>query len=119
MTKVIAKAKWVKSSPNKIRRIINVVKKLKPMSALDHLKFMPHKSARIIEKVIMSAIANAKNNFQLEPAKLKISELYVDTGTIMRRIQPRARGRAFPIKKKTSHVTVILEEANSGSKSKS
>ena len=111
MTKVIAKVKWAKSSPLKIRRIVNVVRKLSPVEAVNRLKFMPHRSARIVEKLILSALANAKNNFKLDKNSLKIKEIFVDTGAIMRRIQPRARGRAFPIKKRSSHVTVILEEA--------
>lgn len=79
--------------------------------ALTLLKFMPHKTARIIEKVIKSAVANAKHNYKMNPDKLVISQIFADGATIMRRIRPRARGRAFPIRKRSAHVTVFVEEA--------
>jgi len=110
MTKIKAKAKWVRSSPRKIKRVIDAVSGKSPHEVLAFLKFMPHKGARILEKVIKSALANAKNNYKLDEAGLKIKEMYVNKGIIMKRWQPRARGRAFPIKKRTAHVTVVLEE---------
>jgi large subunit ribosomal protein L22 len=63
-----------------------------------------------VEKVLKSAVANAKNNYKLNEAKLVVSECYANKGIVMKRWQPRARGRAFPIKKRSAHVTVCLEE---------
>ncbi|MFA5113588.1 MAG: 50S ribosomal protein L22 [Candidatus Margulisiibacteriota bacterium] len=110
MTKVIAKVKWVKSGDRKIQRVLDVVRGRPAAEALTLLKFMPQKGARIIAKVLKSAVANAKQNFKLDEAKLMVSECYANKGVIMKRFQPRARGRAFPIKKRTSHVTICLEE---------
>jgi large subunit ribosomal protein L22 len=110
MTEIKAKAKWVRSSPRKIKRVIDAVSGKSPHEVLAVLRFMPHKGARILEKVIKSALANAKNNYKLDEAGLKIKEMYVNKGIIMKRWQPRARGRAFPIKKRTAHVTVVLGE---------
>lgn len=111
MTKVKAQSKYNRSSALKIRRIINLVRRRNAEQAVQLLHFMPHKAARIVEKVIQSALANAKNNHKMHPEKMVISEIFADTASMMKRITPRARGRAFPIKKRMSHVTVYLEEA--------
>jgi large subunit ribosomal protein L22 len=108
MTKIIAKSKWVKSSDRKISRVMELIRGKTALEAVTILKFMPQKGARILEKVLKAAIANAKNNFKLDEKSLIVEETYANKGVIMRRFQPRARGRAFPIKKKTSHVTVCL-----------
>jgi len=108
MKEVKAKVKWVKSAPRKIMRIVDLVRGKKASEAITFLKFMPHKAARILEKVIKSAVANAKNNHKMNEAGLLIKEAYVNKGIVMKRFQPRAKGRAFPIKKRTSHVTVCL-----------
>ena len=77
-----------------------------------HLKFMPQKGARILERVVKSAVANAKNNYKLEESNLVVCEAYVNKGITMRRWQARARGRVFPINKRTSHLTVwVMERA--------
>ena len=111
MTQVKASSKWNRTSALKLRRILNLIRRKPAGVALTLLKFMPHKAARIIEKVIKSAVANAKHNYKMNPDKLIIAQLFADGATIMRRIRPRARGRAFPIKKRSAHVTVYLEEA--------
>lgn len=108
MTKVKAKVKWVKSSPRKIQRVLDLVRGKSAAGALALLKFMPNKGARIVEKLIKSAVANAKNNHKLNEAGLMIAECYANKGIIMKRWQPRAKGRAFPIKKRSAHVTVCL-----------
>ena len=108
MNEIIAKAKWVKSGDRKIGRVMELVRGKSAAEAMIILKFLPQKAARIVEKVLKSAIANAKNNFKLDEKALVIKEVYANKGIIMKRFQPRARGRAFPIKKKTSHVTVCL-----------
>ena len=108
MSEVTAKAKWVKSGDRKIGRVMDLVRGKSAGEAMTILKFQPQKAARILEKVLKSAIANAKHNLKLDENALVIKEVYANKGMIMRRFQPRARGRAFPIKKKTSHVTVCL-----------
>lgn len=108
MTEVKARARWVKSSPRKIQRVMDVIRGKSAAEAITILKFMPQKGARILEKVIKSAVANAKTNYKMEVTSLIISQVYANKGLDMKRFQPRARGRAFPIKKRTSHVTVCL-----------
>lgn len=110
MTNVKARVKWVKSSPRKIQRVLDLVRGKSAAEAMALLRFMPQKGARIVEKVLKSAVANARNNSKLNEAKLVVSECYANKGIIMKRWQPRARGRAFPIKKRSAHVTVCLEE---------
>ena len=107
---VKAQAKWIRISPRKARKVLALVRKKPASEALRLLKFMSQKGARIVEKVIKSAIANAKNNYKLDEAKLVVDTAYIDEGPIFKRWQPRARGRAYPIKKRTSHVTVFLSE---------
>ncbi|HVN67922.1 MAG TPA: 50S ribosomal protein L22, partial [Candidatus Sulfotelmatobacter sp.] len=106
--KVIAKAKWVRSAPRKIMRVVDTVRGKPAAEALTMLSFMPQKGARILAKVIKSAMANAKNNFKMAEESLLISEAYVNKGVDMKRFNPVSRGRAHPILKRGSHVTVAL-----------
>jgi len=108
MKQVKAKVKWVKSSTRKIQRVLDLVRGKSAAEAMTILKFMPQKGARIVEKVLKSAVANARNNNKMEEAGLVVSEAYANKGVIMKRWQPRARGRAFPIKKRSSHVTICV-----------
>ncbi|KPJ69837.1 hypothetical protein AMJ44_01865 [candidate division WOR-1 bacterium DG_54_3] len=106
MIKVKAQAKWIKISPRKLGRVLELVRGKLAVEALRLLGFMPQKGARILEKVVKSALANAKNNYKLGEGDLLVTEAYVNKGITMRRWQPRARGRIDPVKKRTSHVTV-------------
>ena len=106
MTKVKAQAKWVKIAPRKLMRVLDSIRGRLALEALSILKFMPQKGARILVKTIKSAVANAKNNYKLGEEGLVIAEAYVNKGIVMKRWQPRARGRAFPILKRTAHLTV-------------
>jgi len=108
MTKVKAKCKWIRSSALKIRRIVNLVRGLSVETALAKLRFTPHKAARIIEKTIKSAAANAKHNYKMDTRNLYILEICADSAGMLKRIRPRARGRAFPIKKRLSHLMVTV-----------
>jgi len=108
MRKIKAKSKWVRSSPRKIQRVAELIRGKSASEAMTILKFMPQKGARVLEKVLKSAIANAKNNYKLNEATLVVDEAFATKGVTMKRFQPRARGRAFPIKKRSSHVTVNL-----------
>lgn len=106
--KVKATAKNIRMSPYKIRRVMNLVRGMNGLDALDHLKFMPHKAARIIEKVLHSALSNAENNHMFDVEDLHVVEAYVDGGPMLRRIRPRAQGRAYLIRKRNSHVTIAV-----------
>lgn len=118
MSKVKAQAKWVRYAPRKLDRVVKLVRRKKALAALQLLSFMPQKGARILEKVIKAAVANAKTNYKLKEDDLVITEVFVNKGIVLKRIQPRARGRAFPILKRTSHLTVWVsaKEATNGAK---
>lgn len=109
MSEIKAKSKWIKIAPRKLDRVVKTVRGMMALKAIDTLKFMPQKGARILEKVIKSAIANAKNNFKMDEVSLKISQAFVTKAITMKRWQPRARGRIFPIQKRTSHLTVLIK----------
>jgi large subunit ribosomal protein L22 len=110
-----AQAKWIRMSPLKVRRVMNVIRGKSVGEALTTLKFMPHAAAREIEKVLWSARANLVNH-QASPVAegdvdtFKVSKVYADQGPTLKRFQPHARGRAFPIKKRTSHITIELDD---------
>ncbi len=108
MRKIKAEFKWVRGSSQKYRRVMNLLRGKSVDFALRELKFMPHKSARVIYKLIKSAAANAENNFKLDPATLIVSEIHADVAGMHKRIRARARGRAFSIMKRVSHVSVFV-----------
>ena len=105
---VKAKSKYIRISSQKVRKIINVIKGKPIEFCLDTLKFMPQKAAKIIDKTLKSAIANAENNHNLNIDTLKLSNIIVDQGPTSKRFRPRARGRGSRILKRTSHITVIV-----------
>lgn len=106
--KVKAQSKWVRIGPRKARRIMDLVRGKHTVAALAMLKFMPQKGARVIEKAIRSAVANAKNNFKMDETSLYISEAFVDESTMFRRFRCGSRGRPSPRVKRNSHVTVFV-----------
>lgn len=99
-------AKYVRMSPRKLRRVINVIRGKDAQNARITLKFMPYAAARVIEKVLISAISNAKQNDKLNPDELRITKAFVDQSSTLRRWRAMSKGRGFPILKRTSHVTV-------------
>ena len=107
---VKATAKGLKGSAQKFRRVVNVVRDKKVAEALGILRFLPTTAAKQVAKVVKSAAANAENNFQMSPTSLKISKIYANEGRTQRRFRPRSRGRVSPILKRSTHVTVIVEE---------
>ena len=107
---VKAVAKDVGISPRKVRLVVDVVRGKKVDEALTTLKFMPTPTARAVAKVVKSAAANAENNFQMTPSDLRITDIYADEARTLKRFRPRARGRASPILKRSSHITVIVAE---------
>jgi large subunit ribosomal protein L22 len=110
ITSAKATAKTVRTSPRKARLVIDLIRGKSVAEAISILKFTPNKSAGIIEKVMMSAVANAENNFDLDVENLVVSEAFVNEGPTMKRFRPRAKGSASPINKRTSHITVVVSE---------
>ena len=108
---VKAVAKFVRISPTKVRKTARVVKGRRVEEALNLLGFMPQRSARILGKVIRSAVANADQKPDVEVDNLSIHNVVVNQGPTLKRFRPRAMGRANRILKRTSHITVILSEA--------
>jgi len=107
---VKATAKYMRISPQKVRKIIGSIKGKPVESGLNALKFMPQKAAGIIEKILKSAIANADQNSGLDVDGLVIRNIIVDEGPVLKRFRARARGRGTRILKRTSHITVIVAE---------
>ncbi len=105
----LAQARHVRMTPMKTRRVIDLIRGLKADAALDTLRFAPQAAAEPVFKVVASAMANAAHNKQLNPDTLWISQAYVDEGPTLKRFRPRAQGRAFRIRKRTSHITVVVE----------
>ncbi len=100
--------KYVRMAPLKVRRVLDQIRGKKALEASTLLNFLPHASARVVNKILRSAIANAENNHQVPAAQLFIKECYVDGGPTLKRFQPHAQGRAFEIKKRTSHITIVV-----------
>jgi large subunit ribosomal protein L22 len=98
--------KFVRLSPQKARLVADLVRGKKVDEAVNTLKFSNQRAAGVIRKVLESAIANAENNFGADVDELKINEIFVDEGPVMKRIMPRAKGRADRITKPTSHITI-------------
>ena len=103
-------AKYVRTSPRKAGQICSLVRGRNVDEALAILKYMPQKSAGIIAKVVKSAAANAENNMNMDPKKLYVSEVYANQGPTLKRFMPRAQGRATGIRKRTSHIGVVVRE---------
>jgi large subunit ribosomal protein L22 len=105
----IARASQVNVTPMKARRVIDLIRNKPASDALAVLKFAPQAASEPVAKVLASAIANAEHNFQLDPDTLIVSRAFVDEGPTLKRFQPRAQGRAFRIRKRTSHITIEVE----------
>ncbi len=105
---VRATARYVRTAPRKVRLVADQVRGLPVEEARSLLRFSPRGAARDVAKLLDSAAANAENNHELVADELRIEEIRVDEGPTLRRWQPRARGRATRIDKRTSHVTMAL-----------
>ena len=104
-----AVARHVRISPMKARRVVNLVRGLPAKEALTVLQFAPQAASEQVYKVLASAIANAENNERLDPDALLVSEAFVDEGPTLKRFRPRAQGRAYRIRKRTCHITIVVE----------
>ena len=110
---VRAVSKYVRISPQKVRKLVADIKGQPVESGLQKLKFMPQKSAGILEKIIRSAVANADANADVDIDLLVIRNITADQGPTLKRWKARARGRGTRVLKRTSHITVILAEESS------
>ena len=107
---VKASTRHVRISPRKVRIVIDLIRGKSVTEALALLKFIPKRASEPIAKVVKSAAANAEHNFSLNKDNLVIAQAFVDQGPTMKRFHPRQRGQAFPILKRTSHITVTVKE---------
>ncbi|MFM1825603.1 MAG: hypothetical protein RLZZ37_238 [Actinomycetota bacterium] len=113
-----ASARFVRITPMKARRVVNLIRGLSAREAQAVLKYAEQAASETVGKVLNSAMANAKNNLNVDPATLYVAEAFVDEGPTMKRIRPRAQGRAYRIDKRTSHITLILEPQGSSPRRK-
>jgi large subunit ribosomal protein L22 len=103
-------AKYIRISPLKVNFICNEIRGKQVDEALSILRFTPKKGAKVLEKVLNSAIANAENNFNMDRDKLYVAEAYANDGPQLKRWRPKARGMAYPILKRSSHIGVTVKE---------
>ncbi len=108
-TAAMARARYVRVAPMKARRVVDLIRGQKASEALIVLKFAEQSASEPVAKVVASAMANAENNHDLDPDTLWVTQAYVDEGPTLKRFRPRAQGRAFRIRKRTSHITVVVE----------
>ncbi|MBE3585275.1 MULTISPECIES: 50S ribosomal protein L22 [Desulfofundulus] len=105
-----AVARYVRISPRKVRQVVDLIRGKDVREALAILRFTPKRAAVPVAKVIKSAAANAEHNYDMNPDNLYIAAAYVDQGPTWKRYQPRAYGRADLLRRRTSHITVIVKE---------
>ncbi|MBX3119585.1 MAG: 50S ribosomal protein L22 [Fimbriimonadaceae bacterium] len=115
---VRAVAKYVRVQPRKVRIVADEVRGKYAEHVVSLLRYHPSKSAKALRNVLISAMANAQENHGMSPGNLRIATIMIDEGPRMKRIQARAMGRAFRIVKKTSHITVVVEDAEPPAKIK-
>jgi large subunit ribosomal protein L22 len=109
----MARATYVRVTPMKARRVIDLIRNKPAAEALATLRFAPQAASEQIAKILASAVANAENNFNLDPESLFVSRAFVDEGPTLKRFRPRAQGRAYRINKRTSHITIEVESIDS------
>lgn len=105
---VMARGRYIRISPRKVEQVIRLIRGKDLNEALDILKFTPKRASVVIEKVLRSAVANAVHNAKMDEDNLYVARACVDAGPIMKRIRPRAMGRATRILRRTSHITLVL-----------
>lgn len=110
MSEARAVAKYIRLSPRKVRQVVDLIRGKKVGEALAILKFTPKRASDAVGKVVKSAAANAEHNLEMSKDDLFIAEAYVDQGPTLKRYNPRAMGRADLMKRRTSHITVVVRE---------
>ena len=103
-----ASARYARETPQKARRIVDLIRGMPAADAQALLRFAPQAASETVGKVLASAVANAEHNHDLDPTALVVTEAYVDEGPTLKRFRPRAQGRAYRIRKRTSHITVVV-----------
>lgn len=106
----MGKVSHARISPRKANAIMRLIRGKNVNKAFDILKFTPKKAARIVEKVLKNAVSNASNNFEFDPETLYVHKGLVEPGFTLKRIQPGPMGRAFRIRKRTSHIKIVVKE---------
>lgn len=107
---VSATSKYIRIAPNKISVILAKIRGKTYKEALQILRYLPQKAGAVVWQTLYSAVSNATNNFDFEKENLRIEEAFVNQGPILKRMRPRAQGRAFAIQKKMSHLTIRITE---------
>ncbi len=110
--KVRARARYIRQSPYKVRRVLDLVRGLPVTEAEQILRHVNRRAAEPVIKVLRSAVANAEHNHALDADELVVAEAYADEGPTLKRYRPRARGRATRIRKRTSHITIVVADRN-------
>ena len=108
MAEAKAIVRYVRMAPRKVRLIVDMVRNRNAAESLALLKYMPQAAARVVEQLLNSAVANAGQKEMGEPEDLKVVRAFVDGGPIYKRFRPRSMGRANPIQKRTSHITIVV-----------
>ncbi len=112
VTQAVAKLSYARISSRKVKTVIDLIRNKNVGEALAILKLTPKAASELVEKLLKSAIANAENNHGMDIEKLYVAEIFANQGPTLKRVRPRAQGRAFRIRKRTSHITVVLKEKN-------
>ena len=112
VTQAVAKLSYARISSRKVKTVIDLIRNKNAGEALAILKLTPKAASELVEKLLKSAIANAENNHGMDAEKLYVAEIYANQGPTLKRVRPRAQGSAFRIRKRTSHITVVLKERN-------
>ena len=105
-----AKISYARISSRKVKVVIDLIRNKNVGEAMAILKLTPKAASEIVVKLLASAIANAENNHEMDVDKLYVAEVFANQGPTLKRVQPRAQGRAFIIRKRTSHITIVLKE---------
>jgi large subunit ribosomal protein L22 len=105
-----AVARYIRIAPRKVRLVADLIRGKDVAEAIAILRHTPRAASPVLEKLLNSAVANAEHNYKMDVNKLYISEIYANEGPTLKRYQPRAQGRAFPILKRTSHITLVVSE---------
>ena len=105
-----ASAKYVRVAPRKVQIVLDLIRGKRVDDALAIVMYTPKAASPVVEKLLNSAIANAENNLEMDRETLYVAECYANKGPTMKRIRPRAQGRAYRIEKRMSHITIVLNE---------
>ncbi len=105
-----ASLNYARISCRKVKIVLDIIKNKPVAEAMAILKHTPKAASELVYKLVASAVANAENNFNMDTSKLYVSEAFANQGPTLKRIRPRAQGRAFRIRKRTSHITVVVAE---------